>query len=105
MLYFFYQLQRNILATCPRVTRFKIDWGDGGEANDAENQPPTTNTGNESNQMAMDGDKICKDGNNIEFTGSVMCGSTTDSNGLDLASSSKFATPSSSTAADEPMQM
>lgn len=23
------QLQRNILATCPRVTRFKIDWGGG----------------------------------------------------------------------------
>lgn len=33
----FDKLQRNILATCPRVTRFKIDWGDevesfGGEA-------------------------------------------------------------------------
>lgn len=24
----FDKLQRNILATCPRVTRFKIDWGD-----------------------------------------------------------------------------
>jgi len=24
----FEKLQRNILATCPRVTRFKIDWGD-----------------------------------------------------------------------------
>lgn len=46
-----FQLQRNILATSPRVTRFKIDWGDG---EDGENVPPPTNTENESNQMAID---------------------------------------------------
>ena len=32
-----FQLQRNILATVPRVTRFKIDWGEG-QSN--ENKPP-----------------------------------------------------------------
>lgn len=47
------KLQRNILATCPRVTRFKIDWGDG---EDSENLPPPANTENESNQMAVDGE-------------------------------------------------
>jgi hypothetical protein len=45
------QLQRNILATCPRVTRFKIDWGDG---EGSENVAPVNNTENESNQMAME---------------------------------------------------
>ena len=40
------QLQRNILATCPRVTRFKIDWGDsGGASGSNENQPPVTEEG------------------------------------------------------------
>ena len=48
-----FQLQRNILATCPRVTRFKIDWGDG---EDAENLPPSASTESESNQMAVDGE-------------------------------------------------
>ncbi|ELU15516.1 hypothetical protein CAPTEDRAFT_149983 [Capitella teleta] len=47
----FDKLQRNILATCPRVTRFKIDWGDG---EGSENVAPVTNTENESNQMAID---------------------------------------------------
>ena len=102
-----FQLQRNILATCPRVTRFKIDWGDGGETNDGENQPPSTNTGNESNQMGMDGDKhgISKEGT-TEFNGTVLCGSTTDSNGMDLAAASKvFAAQSSAAVVEEPMQM
>lgn len=42
------KLQRNILATCPRVTRFKIDWDDNP---DSENIPPMQNTETESNQM------------------------------------------------------
>lgn len=46
----FSKLQRNILATCPRVTRFKIDWGDSG----SENMPPPSNTENESNHMSTD---------------------------------------------------
>ena len=50
------QLQRNILATCPRVTRFKIDWGSGDEVG-SENVPPSTSTENESNQMAVDQQK------------------------------------------------
>jgi histone chaperone ASF1 len=36
----FEKLQRNILATCPRVTRFKIDWGDQEEC---ENLAPVSN--------------------------------------------------------------
>lgn len=48
----FDQLQRNILATCPRVTRFKIDWADmeTGEGS-TENVAPPANTESESNQM------------------------------------------------------
>lgn len=52
----FSKLQRNILATCPRVTRFKIDWGDGEGIATNENQPPAISFENaESNQMAVDG--------------------------------------------------
>lgn len=43
------QLQRNILATNPRVTRFRIDWNDG---ENSENVPPTQ-IGGESNQMTF----------------------------------------------------
>ncbi|XP_064626786.1 histone chaperone ASF1-like [Lineus longissimus] len=44
----FEKLQRNILATCPRVTRFKIDWDDNNP--NGENIPPSTmNT--DSNQL------------------------------------------------------
>lgn len=50
----FDKLQRNILATCPRVTRFKIDWGDT-EA--SENVAPSMSTESESNQMLYDGDQ------------------------------------------------
>ncbi|GAB1601001.1 histone chaperone asf1b-B-like [Argonauta hians] len=46
------KLQRNILATCPRVTRFKIDWEDSHQ--DSENIPPLNNTDAESNQMYDD---------------------------------------------------
>ena len=46
------QLQRNILATCPRVTRFKIDWADMEVAEvGSENIAPPANTESESNQM------------------------------------------------------
>lgn len=44
----FLQVERNILATNPRVTRFKIDWDDN---TDSENVPPTNSTESESNQM------------------------------------------------------
>lgn len=46
------KLQRNILATCPRVTRFRIDWGDSGE--NSENVAPMQSTESESNQMASE---------------------------------------------------
>ncbi|XP_062596688.1 histone chaperone asf1b-B-like [Saccostrea cucullata] len=44
------KVERNILATNPRVTRFKIDWDDT-PATDSENVPPTNSTESESNQM------------------------------------------------------
>lgn len=99
-------MQRNILATCPRVTRFKIDWGDG---NDVENQPPASSTGNESNQMAIEGDagkQVLKE-SVTGFTGNGLCGSAADSNGMDLAAAAKvFAAQNKAAAAsEEPMQM
>ena len=51
-----FQLQRNILATSPRVTRFKIDWDDTQTqtVENGENVPPVNSTGSESNQMAVE---------------------------------------------------
>ncbi|UYV62156.1 ASF1A, partial [Cordylochernes scorpioides] len=43
----FEKLQRNILATNPRVTRFKIEWDDNPGV---ENIPPTMNLDNQMNQ-------------------------------------------------------
>ncbi len=58
-------MSRNILATCPRVTRFRIDWNDSSSqegstggmevaTENSENQPPSFNTESESNQMAIE---------------------------------------------------
>lgn len=44
----FDRLQRNILATNPRVTRFKIDWDDNPGV---ENIPPSSSSNVDSNQM------------------------------------------------------
>ena len=60
------QLQRNILATCPRVTRFKIDWGDTDES---ENVAPPMNTENESNQMELNQPKQQPFGTKEDSTG------------------------------------
>ena len=49
-----FQLLRNILATSPRVTRFKIDWDDTQAVENGENVPPVHSTGSESNQMAVE---------------------------------------------------
>lgn len=49
-LFVLFQVERNILATNPRVTRFKIDWDDT-PGTDSENVPPTNSTESESNQM------------------------------------------------------
>jgi hypothetical protein len=106
---FLFQLQRNILATCPRVTRFKIDWGD---TEDSENLPPPSNTENESNQMAVDMEGLSKPtdrleaamkgqvaGNNGCAPGLVLSGSSTD---IGLSGSIGA---SSTTMDTEPMQM
>ena len=45
---------RNILATSPRVTRFKIDWDDTQVIENGENVPPVHSTGSESNQMTVE---------------------------------------------------
>ena len=55
--FFFFQLQRNILGSQPRVTKFKIDWDD---ARDSENIPPSENVAenaSSSSQSAMDQQK------------------------------------------------
>lgn len=41
----FDKLQRNILATDPRITKFKIDWGDEEEANGEEEMTATEQNG------------------------------------------------------------
>ncbi|XP_063399329.1 histone chaperone asf1b-A-like [Mytilus trossulus] len=46
----FEKLERSILATSPRVTRFKIDWDDNAAEN-GENVPPVQNMDSESNQF------------------------------------------------------
>lgn len=114
-----FQLQRNILATCPRVTRFKIDWGSG---EDAENVPPSANTENESNQMSvegtldsskgireetMDGPVICKRDSNgsqqlCQANGKGAFNVSSDSNGGDIVGLAKTVTSDGS---GEPMQM
>ena len=56
MVTIFFQLQRNILATNPRVTRFKIDWDDTVSevpAENGENIPPPASLESESNQMGF----------------------------------------------------
>lgn len=51
-MYFLFQLERSILATSPRVTRFKIDWDDNATTTEnGENVPPQQSTDSESNQM------------------------------------------------------
>ena len=115
-----FQLQRNILATCPRVTRFKIDWGMPTES---ENKPPAVNPENESNQMSMDSNIAADKSKTIReetMDAPVLCKSnacnvqqgvsggsfggaiSTDSNGLDL----NMQTPLVSVGCcSEPMQM
>lgn len=51
----FDRLQRNILATNPRVTRFKIDWDDNPGV---ENIPPPQSSNVDSNQMAASEDSV-----------------------------------------------
>ncbi|KAH3731186.1 histone chaperone asf1b-B-like [Dreissena polymorpha] len=58
------KLMRNILATNPRVTRFKIDWDDTVSeipAENGENVPPATNLESESNQMNMLGSRCLEE--------------------------------------------
>ena len=66
---FILQLQRNILATCPRVTRFKIDWADmeTGEGS-CENMAPSANTESESNHMMDSSEPVV---NKLAFAGGV----------------------------------
>lgn len=54
---------RNILATNPRVTRFKIDWDDNQAApvENGENIPPAHNLESESNQMLPASSNVLED--------------------------------------------
>ena len=80
------QLQRNILATCPRVTRFKIDWGNGDEA-DSENVPPPNSTESESNQMATTDSNHAAPKNTQEETMDAPLPSKSDSSSTAASSS------------------
>ena len=104
-----FQLQRNILATCPRVTRFKIDWGDGEE--NLENMPPSTLEHNAaSNQMmSIDCNMVGKSLSDVVAEASSKApvlsanGSNSCSNGLELINNRMTAELKSRVA--EPMQM
>lgn len=54
------KLMRNILATNPRVTRFKIDWDDNqtSPVENGENIPPAHSLESESNQMVPSGSRV-----------------------------------------------
>ena len=105
------QLQRNILATCPRVTRFKIDWGDGED--NIENMPPSTLEDNSASNhmMSVDynssGKGLKEDVTDTLSKGSAPLlsanGGNSCSNGLDLLNGRMTAEIKSSVA--EPMQM
>ncbi len=113
---FCHQVTRNILATCPRVTRFRIDWNDSPDGTSAsgdaapegdsgsENKPPPGAFDSESNQMGMDlggvgggGDSmhsLNKENSNSVPSGGVM------SNGLS-ALSNNLASDSTNAAANQ----
>ena len=114
-------MTRNILATCPRVTRFRIDWNDtpteqGASGENTENQPPAYNTESESNQMGIElsggGDslKSDKEGSNMGMTNGslsdkvILNGSTTDGNNMDIGGAG-FAPKSSTDSREEPSAM
>ncbi|KAK2179553.1 hypothetical protein NP493_483g01021 [Ridgeia piscesae] len=107
----FNKLQRNILATCPRVTRFKIDWGDGED--NIENMPPSTLEDNSASNhmMSVDynssGKGLKEDVTDTLSKGSAPLlsanGGNSCSNGLDLLNGRMTAEIKSSVA--EPMQM
>ena len=108
------------MATSPRVTRFKIDWGDG---EDGENVPPPNSTESESNQMVTDSgssqvlkeetmDAPLKMESSISSAQSLVNGTgnlggathcSTDSNGMDLMGKNDL--PNSSAMSAEAMQL
>ena len=99
-----FQLQRNILATCPRVTRFKVDWGDGEGASN-ENQPPQPSCSEnvESNQMTVDSNSTPSAGGDVPLKQIPGQTAQSDSNsvGAVLNDKSQNGLP----ADGEPMQM
>ena len=105
------QLQRNILATCPRVTRFKIDWGDGED--NIENMPPSTLEDNSASNhmMSMDYNSVGKSLKDdvaealLKASAPLLGtnGGNSCSNGLDLLNGRMTSEIKSSGA--EPMQM
>lgn len=88
----FEKLQRNLLATSPRVTRFRIDWNDG---ENGENVPPTGQPIEESNQMGFGSaadmmSKIAETSNsglalsNGNSSKVVLSATSTDSNSMEV---------------------
>lgn len=72
------KLMRNILATSPRVTRFKIDWDDTQVIENGENVPPVHSTGSESNQMAVEKSLPELKSQNIQDVHSNICSMETN---------------------------
>ena len=128
-------MTRNILATCPRVTRFRIDWNDnpaegaagtsgGAGGENTENQPPPYNTESESNQMggmelggggdSLKGDKdsssnmMPPSSMSNGFSSSekvVLNGSTADGSNMDLGGGGGFAPKTTTDSREEPSAM
>lgn len=102
----FPKLQRNILATCPRVTRFKVDWGDGeGTSNENQPPPPSGIENTESNQMAVDTNPTPSAAGDIPLK--PLPGQSMDSNsvGAVLNDKSQNGLPAAASTESEPMQM
>ena len=57
------KLQRNILATNPRVTKFKINWDNTAE--NAENVPPKVDPNQMSSENSQSMDGLLKSGNGL----------------------------------------
>ncbi|WAR22691.1 ASF1-like protein, partial [Mya arenaria] len=72
---------QNILATNPRVTRFKIDWDDivmPVNTENGENIPPPASLESESNQMGMSGSRLLEETKQAQVVPSI------NTNGIDM---------------------
>ena len=95
----FIQLQRNILATSPRVTKFPIDWGDGNNEEEMTTEDSVTAAAaevstsaagvnddmSESNQIPLPGSSLPTAAATSDYNSKHSLGIGHDSNSLNLA--------------------